>query len=205
MTLLVDVGTVRSSLNVINNAIIDAKIEEAIATATLKLEGYFNTSFARGVREDNYHLQSDPGLKFPQGRTRLLSSSMFADAGESVTVSLGSTREALASNPVTVETENYTLNYEAGVLDLFSGYLVGDYLKIQYTAGFDTVESVYQLVPDWLTKAANLLSQAVYLRLTSSSEEDGKANRDKANALELEVEMILQYKVRPHYAVHKPL
>jgi hypothetical protein len=206
MSLLVTVDAVRAYIGLIDNGIINAKIEEAIATATLQLSNFLSCPFDLVTDSDTFHLKPDVGLTNPDGSIKLRTSRMFIDDGSSISVVVASTYQGLSETPDTIDPSNYRVDVDTGIIQVYSGFTTGDFVKVSYTAGLTEIANVFQDVPEWLLASSKLMAQASYELATSQGESDQLQDElSKVESLRAEAELILSPHIRPYYSVHLPI
>lgn len=160
-----------------NVAAIDSTINDAIDAVTPLLEGELNTEFELGPLTHTYRInlvESPPSGDFIE----LFLVKGFVDIGSPIIVKVEDRIEDFSSSDVLVETEDFHVKAEDGIilLDRFDSLSFGKgltishsstshvlrrenrrqnfFARVTYTAGFSETAGQFDNVPTWLVEAA---------------------------------------------------
>lgn len=181
---LTDEASVRARLNLQDDEGVVAVIQSALDGTTIHAEALLNTYTDSDEHVDVFHL-SAPHL-VQAGTYQLRLSNGFVDADD-ITVSVG--ESLFDTAPVQLAADEFKLSAEKGFV-LVSDEHEDKYIKVEYTAGFESLSDV----PDWLGEWA--ISQAVKLMSMQQTADEKPALAKVYQMIDAHKVVILDRKLR---------
>ena len=185
---LVTAAELRTATGESNFADILNLMGTAVEMITIPLQAFLRTPFDLLTYKDTFYLLnlSTTITKVPLS---CVLNAGFLDAEYSVIVKVAS-RYADLSTVEEIDAD-YVLDYDKGVI-MFPDVRPGNYVQVQYKAGFDSDsqdKSLYSGVPDWLKNAALMYSTVVYHRLADQKDHERSKEKTKKRNYQLVTEI----------------
>lgn len=179
----------------------DDAAAEGLMSATPIIEHVLGTSVSRGMHEDLFCVdrlwERNSSDVFWAGNVKLLLDAGLLCDGQPVRATLYANISDASNgdNGQSVPKTAIFTDQEAGVVKTIA--VIGDWLRIRYTAGFEEAEGVYQGVPPWLERAA--ISGAVRYMRAFQTKWNEKNIRDTKEEIHRLMELQLTAKIRTKY------
>lgn len=146
---IVDVATVRERMALQNLAEVNTLISSGLTAAQAFFEAILGSQFDEVVDQNNVFFL-DSNLHYPYAEMFKMRLKRMFLVSASVVVYAGATRKiVLESDAEVVETEDYDVDYEKGIVSIVEGY-ADTFIRIKFSSGFDASANP---APEWMKEA----------------------------------------------------
>ncbi|UOX39941.1 head completion adaptor [Vibrio phage V-YDF132] len=201
--LLCSVSRLRTRLNVKDTPKFNTALSDLLLSVTASFESHLNTSFRRATYEDTFFLDPSNFLTNDPNRVRLYLRGMFPSAVKPLL------KEVRTHAGTEISATNFEVDVKNGYVNVMDVWMKGDFIGVQYDAGFESVEEdgylVYQDVPEELVTAALIYAEYIFVRKYGDMEQESGEDAGDYTTPPFSVQVILgRYdRVAPHTV--KPL